>query len=299
MRKNPLNNDIKLLFISHSTPEEWESKGYDFYQRKQYNNAKLCYEKSYNNYYIDLCNAYILYTEADNENNQPTHPNTSRNSHNSHNNSQNNSQNNHLNKYELAANIFEKLNEYEIAANCYEKSKIFDNYYKAAECYKLINNYNNAIKCYIKHKSYEIVIQLYYDLHKFDEMIQCCVKYHKYMKCIELIKTYESIDNSNIITLNEKLIKINEIAFKGAQFEHKNKNEVLLLQFIDYFLTINDKRNLLKRYKYYYLLLNIELKANNYNEIAIIYANQFDYINAAKYYALNKNYSMIFRPPAH
>ena len=62
----PLDDNIKSMFANNSTPEEWREKALQFYERKQYENAKFCFEKAGDDRNKQLCYAVRAYRINDN-----------------------------------------------------------------------------------------------------------------------------------------------------------------------------------------------------------------------------------------
>ena len=54
----------KEMFVSTSTPEDWESRGDDFLRKKLWKVAKKCYERANCTHKARQCEAYLYFQDA-------------------------------------------------------------------------------------------------------------------------------------------------------------------------------------------------------------------------------------------
>eukprot|EP01041_Mallomonas_annulata_P001018 gene1018-1996_t len=259
--ESPFDEDIRTIFSSNtSTPEEWKQRGDEFFHRLQFGNAGLCYQRADYDYGCRWAEAEEIRQEANND-----HTNF----------------NQAKIKLLRAAKIFISLGDKSIeVARCFEKAKEDE---KAAQYYTEANDFHHAAQCYERILQWQEAAKYYRKCNEINSAIKCYFKILDYDSALNMLD--EAISNENVSASDKRsfILTRHDCVRKGALHYHSIKHMEKILQFISYFDAI-EKITFLSRYKYHNELLRIELDSGNFKEVADIYADKSDYLNAAVHY---------------
>ena len=255
----PLDENIRSMFLTVSTPEEWKQKGEEFFSRHQFRNAAMCYGRAGDDYHERISHASEL--EQDAEKVVIKRPEDAKS------------------LYIQAGVIFEKLGGYlSSAARCYEEAKVFQ---KAAELYLEFDSFEKAAVCFERIPKWMEAADAHQRNDAVDRCITCCYNGKYFDLVLEHITKFKArhiISQEQASSAELLCVKKAAIHFHGLQEKAK------MLHFVHLLPTTEDKRVFLKRYGHNDLLLKIELDDNCYKEAAEIYGSIYDFENASKYY---------------
>lgn len=65
IKVEPFSEKIEKVLMPQSNPEGWRQRGHEFFQRQDYKNALLCYDRGKDNYHKELCRAMLAVMEGD------------------------------------------------------------------------------------------------------------------------------------------------------------------------------------------------------------------------------------------
>eukprot|EP01036_Dinobryon_divergens_P023773 gene23772-32158_t len=262
--QKPLDETIRSMFLTPtSSPEEWQQQGIQFLHRKQFWNAKLCFQRARDEFNLHLCEAMEMEHEAD----------------------------------KLSAQSFQKAKEMYMkaattylslfdgfkvnAAGCYEKATSFR---LAANLYSEILQHQNAARCYEKIEMWGKAMLEYSALSDVSNTVRCGYNGLEYsLLIVHLDLLYAA---GAIATEHEHDQLIQESAKKAAIHYHTAGDVPKMVEFVLKFSTANEKRRFLRRYQHLDQLLNIEISEKRYVEAGQICWDMRNFEQAQHWYEL-------------
>lgn len=158
----PLDDETRSTFAKSSTPEEWKAKGLQFFQRQQFENARLCFERAKDECSEQLClassheqsaerllatnpkKAKELFVQAADEFRHPLLGDR------------------HL---MTVARCFQRADEFEKAAKYFLQA----NYYAdAADCFESANMWSEAAQAYVANDDIDSALDCCYEVAHFE-----------------------------------------------------------------------------------------------------------------------------------
>ena len=191
----PLDEDIRSVFLTVSTPAEWNEKGNEFFERKQYRNACMCFHRAGDEYNERMCHAFEL--EQDAEKIVVRHPHDA-----------------HV-FYRKAGSIFEQLGRHwlEAAARCFEAAR---EYKKSAEIYLALEFYKNAAWCFCQLRMWIDAAAAYQNCEAVNKCLSACYSGYHYDRVLDHIMKFKSRD----VVDCEEATKLETVCMKKAAIHH-------------------------------------------------------------------------------
>lgn len=253
------DDDIRSVFqSSSSSPQEWEQRGEQLFERRQYGNARLCYQRAGNESLERVCIGFEYELESERcalknaaESNQ------------------------WLCK---AVEVFVSIRQLGHAARCCEK---LNKWARAADFYLELKKYLEAALCFEKIRKWTDAALAYEKVQKFDEALRCYYKAHEYDMAIAFLS---GIRDSGAMSEEEAKSRVEVCAKKGALYAHNIGDMTKTMDFVKLFPTTKDKRLFLKRRGHFEQLLQVEVSDNCFDEAGKIHEGLFDFINASDCY---------------
>lgn len=261
VEKKALDQDIRNVFLAASNPEEWKERGKQFYERKQYANARLCFQRAGDHLNERLCNAAELAQEGDKA--VVTAPVKA------------------CELYRRAARLYLELPGYICAAaRCFEQAGDFT---EAAQYFALESKHKDAGRCFEKAEMWVEAAKCYAQVDDVSNALRCCYTPRDYDLAQELLNFFLE---KAVIPESDYATKLQECARKAAIYFHSLGKRGIgkMMEFVAMFRTTEEKRSFLQRYKHFDLLLQIEIADNCFAPAARIYEETFDYANAQCFY---------------
>lgn len=259
VEKKALDEDIRGLFLTTSAPEEWQERGKQFFERKQYANARLCYQRAGDQFQERLCNAAELEQEGDKVTvSAPAKA---------------------CALYLKAAESYLQLTGYTFsAARCFELAGEFT---KAAKYFTEVSKFKDAGRCFEKVDLWDDAAHCYEKLGDVENALRCCYKPRNYDLALVLL---ESFRHNETLPQGDFADRLQECAKKAAIYFHSNRCIAKMMEYVGRFRETEEKRSFLKRYKHFDLLLQIEIADKCFAPAARIYEDTYDYTNAQLFY---------------
>ena len=260
----PLDESIRSMFLTPtSSAEDWQQQGMQFLQRKQFWNAKLCFQRARDEFNIQLCSAAEMEHDAEKVSVQSM-PKAKE-------------------MYSKAATMYLALSDgfRTNAAGCYEKAQLFK---LAANLYSEIPEHVNAARCYEMVNMWGKAMHEYASLNDVSNAVRCGYIGLEYSWVIVHLEKF--FNDGAISSERERNQMVQECTKKAAIHYHATGNVPKMIEFVLRFSTIEDRRRFLRRYGHLDQLLTIEVSDMNYFEAGIICADMRDYQAALKWFEL-------------
>jgi len=248
-----LDEDVKRMFETVNTPEEWRASGRQLFDRKLYADAQRSFQRAGDDLKAEECMARALEQEADKE--QAVAPVKAHG------------------LYKKAAKIFEKIDHAFEAGRCFESAK---EYAAAALQYSKTSRFKDAARCYEQLKMWSEAAKHHYQVPDVAATLRCWYLVPDYDRAL---LDLENIDDVNS---NDRDKFVQECVKKGALFYHGAKNTLKMMEFVYRFDTEQAKKSFLVRWKHDEFLLEVLLRDGNLKEAAQLYEIKYDFVNAAK-----------------
>eukprot|EP01038_Epipyxis_sp_PR26KG_P006991 gene6991-9554_t len=286
------NDDIRGLFNNQSSTQDWKVKGLQFFDKKQFSNAKMCFLKANEPTWVQLCeandqeqigdkllandksqakkhflSAVAIYQSLDDPNNS--------------------------NSSMHIARCYEKAEEYLLAGQYYENSNLFHQaavlyergveYIKAANNYWKANEIELALPCYYRSKLYREALLKLDGLMDSMQMDQNSKAEGSIVGKEIIIDTSNNASNCTL-SLSEIQSHIYDCAKKGANYFCGDNNTENMMFFVLRFQSYSDKKMFLKIKKHLKCLIYLELQEQHFEEVAKIHLMKNEFKMASEYY---------------
>lgn len=249
----PLDDSIRNMFLTVSSPDEWEQRGKMFFERKQFGNASLCYQRAGNEHMERRCRASELEHEAGKV--VVSDPASSRA------------------LYMQAVVVYMQIGGLTAAAaRCCQAA---GEYADAAKLYLELRQFTDAAINFEKGKQFSDAASAYQESGDLENSLRCwyhCKDFDNARLCLGMFQ-------GDVVEL-----KIKEHYRKGAIHFHKERSESKMLDMVHHFASTDEKRMFLKRYGHEKLLLSIELADGCFKEAAVLCEQLNDFEQAASCY---------------
>ena len=262
VEERELDDDIRDMFRSSSSPAEWKQRGEQLFERKQFLNARLCYERADDTLLMRLCDAHITEQKADQlALNKP--PESQK-------------------LFKEAAVMFIALpNQKQSAVRCFEKAGAWS---QAAQIYLDMNKYSDAARCFTKCRMWRDAAFAYDKIREYDNTLDCCYECSDFDLALSFLNTWKDSLISDALLLNEIENKMNDCLKRAARYYHNNRDNNRMMIYVFRFRTTKEKRLFLSAYKHFDRLLDIEVADECYEEAAKICESLFNFKKAGEYY---------------
>ena len=255
------DDDIREIFVQASTPAEWRERGASFFGRKQYANARLCFEKAKDEHNERIAYGAELFQLAE---------------------------------VESATNVSAAKSLYLDASLVYENLPGFD--LNVALCQYSAGNKAKAGKIYFECKKYRDAAKCFEEIKQWNDAAEAHEmegNIHAAKECFYKLKDFEGA--LNLIQRNPRPLGdqhsflFQEVAKKGAVHYEAKGNTDVMLTFIERFISTDLKKKFLKQHGHHKHLISI-LVADGCNlEAAQLYERQLSFESAATHYELADN----------
>lgn len=261
VEKKPLDEDIRSLFLATSAPQEWQERGKQFFERKQFANARLCFQRAGDHFQERLCNAAELEQNGDKE--AVSKPLEARK------------------LYHRAASEYLELTGYaHSAARCFELAEEFT---LAAQHFTAVARHRDAARCFERAVLWNEAAHAYEKINDVENALRCCYTPRDYEAGRVMLDGFLA---KQVISDEDHSACIQECARKAAIHFHSQGKKAKMLEYVNLFGDTEAKRSFLKRYKHFDLLLDIEIHDHCYGSAARIYEETYDYTQAKHFYQL-------------
>ena len=208
VEKKMFDEDIKNILSVISSPQDWCKKGKEFFDKKNYEEAKKSYYRGGDNYNEKISHAKWLSVQATtifNSQNSDKNPNV---------------------LYEQAGDIYLSIN---LEHNAAEEYLNGCNYKTAAEIFKSVGNSLQAAICYELDSNYKEAALCYFSLDKMKEMVDTCSKGKLFHFALDLIdgkinSLKNNNENKNETDKSDKS-EMKENVVKNEKNENERRNE--------------------------------------------------------------------------
>ena len=257
VEQKPLDEDLKSLFRSDSTPEEWKGRGEQFFERKQFANARFSFQRARHDFGERLCDA------AEQEQNAER-----------------------CSEVKLAVSMFAKAavmyvelgrSRWSSAARCYERAGDFAS---AASYYRELRRYSEAACCFASAKRWADAAQMHSQAGELQPCLARCYEGHLYDLALTLLRDWASTAEDAVVLSEHQA----ECIKTAAMHYHTADKEEDMMRFVKLFPSTDEKRRFLRRYEHLPRLLETELADDCFLEAAHIYESMFDFQSAADCY---------------
>ena len=265
-----LDENIRAMFQSSSTPEEWRQRAEQLFERKQYGNARLCYQRAGDEYQERLCSSFEVEQEADNcVVRKPAEAKM---------------------LYKSAYESFKGLTGHMAdAARCCEKAA---EWLLAAEIYNKQGKFSQAGKCFEKKDAWTDAAIAYDRAQEYSDALRCCYKGYQFELALGFLGNMRI---SGKVPAEDVAKGENECNKKAALFYHANRDSNKMMEYVSRFSSTQEKRDFLKRYKYFEKLLDVEIADKCFQEAATVYEGLYNFEKAADLYEQGQLYGDMCR----
>jgi tetratricopeptide (TPR) repeat protein len=260
VEKRPFDENIRNLFLTTSSPDEWLQRGRQFLEREDYVDARLCYQRAGDDYLERLCTAHEKRKEAGRARLKSVPKSNG--------------------VYREAAELYLALgSQLPAACACYEEAGEFllaaGHYLEQAPPCRA-----DAARCYETAKQWREAARLFEQLEDIDSVLRCCYHIPDYHFAVAALdKARDSIPAAAWLEKEQDAVK------KGAIYYHSQKQIDTMLTFVLKFSSPQEKRRFLERYLHFDKLLDIEIDEENFLGAAAIYENSLhDLLKAGDFY---------------
>jgi tetratricopeptide (TPR) repeat protein len=259
VEEKPLDQDIRNLFLTESDPEQWQERGKQLFERQNYSDARMCYQRAGDVFHEQLCSAAELELEGDKAA-ASSLPGARA-------------------LYARAAEAYLALAGYKgKAARCFELAEDFA---VAARHFTDIARHRDAGRCFERAVMWAEAAHAYDTVNDVENALRCCYEPRDYERGRAMLDSFRV---RQLVTEADHAARLEECAKKAALHFHSQKKLVKMMEFVTLFRDMNEKRMFLKRYKHFDLLLEIEISGHCFAPAARIYEETYDFVNAKTFY---------------
>ncbi|XP_078174345.1 uncharacterized protein LOC144568004 isoform X2 [Carex rostrata] len=226
-----------------STPDEWRVRGIKLFNERQFEMARMCFEKAGDAYNETWARAAGLFERAE------RHIFTNSEKANS--------------ALQKAADLYETIQKYDKAAACYIK---LGNYAKAGTIYlEKCGRLEDAADCFEMIKCWPKAADLYFQANCFSKCTYACLKgdlFHAGLIYLDKWQLQESQSTDNLEAIrNDYITNCANHYFQREDFKN-------MMHFVKAFKSMEEIRRFLMAKKFLDELLTLELEAGNFVEAA-------------------------------
>jgi hypothetical protein len=257
VNKQSMSSDIQALFMKSSFSAEWRSRGEDFFERRQFGNAKLCFKRSGDEVLESICSGREFEQIGDKF---------------------------FVTDFKRAKDFFQRAISIYLnldgqvihVAKCYEKIREFE---KAGNTYVSLRRFEDAGRCYEGGQFYQSAANAYLEAGSFEHAVKCAYKCNDYHLALKIIDFCQSKHQDSIATA-ERIDCIK----RGALYYHHKSSQADMLHFVKLFATDEEKMRFFAKYDYSNLQLEFLIESGSFEEAAKICENKFDFKLASTYF---------------
>eukprot|EP00597_Dinobryon_sp_UTEXLB2267_P014593 CAMPEP_0170119096 /NCGR_PEP_ID=MMETSP0020_2-20130122/14169_1 /TAXON_ID=98059 /ORGANISM="Dinobryon sp., Strain UTEXLB2267" /LENGTH=3522 /DNA_ID=CAMNT_0010348355 /DNA_START=356 /DNA_END=10924 /DNA_ORIENTATION=- len=256
-----LDESICGMFLATaSSPEVWQQQGGEFLQRKQYWNARLCFQRAGDDFNERLCNALELEHEADKASVGTLQKAKE--------------------MYVRAATMFLALFDgFKVnAAGCYEKAFAFD---RAGDLYSSILRHEDAARCYEKSGYWSKAMKEFAAMNDVENTMRCGYNSLEFNILVIYLEMFAAANVASEVELHQAI----QMCVKRAAIHfHTVNDSSKMMEFVFKFPTSEEKRRFLQRYHHLDQLLFLEINDKQYFEAGQICWEMRNYDQAQHWY---------------
>ena len=262
--RKKFDESIRDLFIVNSTPEQWAAKGEIFWERRQYANARFCFERAGNDYRVQLCHGAELEQRAEQESSKDVAMSIA--------------------LYLEAAEVYAPMNEQtERQAICLDKGK---KYLQAGHCYLKVNLLRDACRCFMVGEEWNLAIMVCEQSKDWELGLKCCDKLKDFDKAISLLTQYE-----DIIPGDRHVDLMDQYNLQGALITHRKGYTEKVKEYVKKFSSVEDQLQFFELYGLVDDRVEMLIFHRHFEEAAQLLEKRYQYKEAANYYEQGGNVS--------